>query len=296
MKTKSIHLLFCTILYCLSTKAAVNTFTLFPCTPLPTVTPVNNPNLPPHGCYSYSATLNGVAMPSSHFQWNFDDGTSVIGNGIYHCYTPSVAITAHNYTVTYIGPILCGPNPTQYIDTHTVNATGNLCVGSPLTIVPMQQPNSYGIFNVIPGIYTHLIDFGDGSVPTATNFAHTYTACGSYIVTLQLDLIQSPSLPSCYQFGAVNIPCSFVTALPESKKDEAVKFYPNPCQHEINIEFSDDITALQILDITGRELVSIKEIQNHKASVETRNWPKGVYFLKCTSGKRLVIVKKIIKE
>ncbi len=302
MKTKIIFLLIALSIFKLTTKAlnGTGTFTFAPpCTPVTTVTPIANT----YGCYSFNEIniSTNLSVLNSQILWSFDDGSTANGFTVFHCYSPSTVTVVHSYTVAYTGPFLCSGLPNFYVGTVSVAPPpSTLCVGQTMSITPI-GPLSYSIdpsFLPIIQIYTYLLDFGDGGLPNPpATFTHTYATCGNYIVTLQKDLINSPSLPSCYNYGAVNILCATTTGINEKESDNLIHaLYPNPCNNQLTFELGETPKQLKIYDVLGKEMGSAYQSTDTKLQVDVSSLPKGMYFVKLQFGSNKEIVKRFIKD
>ena len=72
--------------------------------------------------------------------------------------------------------------------------------------------------------------------------------------------------------------------------------YPNPSNTELNIRIDKQEARsiqLRMIDVGGREVLNVNVgHQNH--SIETINFPEGLYFIQVTIDNKLSIPKKII--
>jgi len=79
------------------------------------------------------------------------------------------------------------------------------------------------------------------------------------------------------------------TDIEKTNNSEKVKIYPNPTTGLINID-GDNIKQIDILNIEGKHIYSTNE-----QIIDISKQPKGIYFVKVTTG-RAVIIRKIILE
>jgi hypothetical protein len=300
MKTKIIFLVIALAALHLTTKAlkTIGTSTFAPtCIPIVSVAPIANT----YGCYSHTVTNNNISTLSSEFLWNFDDGSTANGFTVFHCYSPSTVTVVHTYTVTYTGPFQCSGLPNYYVGTVSVAPPpSTLCVGQTMTATAI-GPLSYSInTSLLPitQIYTYLLDFGDGSLPSPpSTFTHTYGACGNYIVTLQRILISVPSLPDCYNYGAVNSLCATTTGINESYLDNLIsEFYPNPCTTQLKADLIETPNYLRVYDVVGREVPLQYQISDTKLQMDVSNLPKGMYLIKLRFSNNKEVVKRYVQH
>lgn len=129
--------------------------------------------LPP-ATATFTTNINGTAPYI--YSWDFGDFTTGTGNNPSHVYAAT-----GNYAVTLIVTDANGCKDTvvktAFINIGATQASftppGSACVGSPFTFT-----------NTSIGATTYGWDFGDGGISTATNPTYTYTAAGTYTVTL----------------------------------------------------------------------------------------------------------------
>lgn len=77
-------------------------------------------------------------------------------------------------------------------------------------------------------------------------------------------------------------------------EEETIRVFPNPSKGNVNIEVSDynDIRQMVLFDLSGREIRSIREINQKEYSFS--NLSKGVYLLKVYKNKKSVIRKLVV--
>jgi hypothetical protein len=76
--------------------------------------------------------------------------------------------------------------------------------------------------------------------------------------------------------------------------NDAVIVYPNPANDLLNIEVvaSDENTSIQLLDVTGKILIS-QSLQQSK-TLNTANLNNGIYFIQLTQKDKIISVKKVV--
>jgi len=150
--------------------------------------PVADPNGPYTGTVSVAVTFDGTASNDpdgtiSSYSWDFGDGNTATGATPVHTY-----IASGNYTVTLVVTDDAGDS-----DSATTSAT--IGTGNQPPIADANEPYSgtVGVAVVFDGsasndpdgtITAYSWDFGDGTTGAGTNSTHTYTAAGTYNVTL----------------------------------------------------------------------------------------------------------------
>jgi hypothetical protein len=75
-------------------------------------------------------------------------------------------------------------------------------------------------------------------------------------------------------------------------RDNDFTIYPNPVNNELYISGIEYVSSIQILDITGKNILE-KSVQNNK--VDLSHLTSGVYFIKIQNG-NFTEIKKIIKK
>ena len=128
------------------------------------------------GTINFSSTAYFPPPATNSILWDFGDGD-----------TSSVTNPSHTYTASGIYTVMLIASNSCTTDTITQNIS--VCL-SPQAAFTWTATNSAVInftsssFFPPPAINTILWDFGDGDTSSVTNPTHTYTASGSYTVTL----------------------------------------------------------------------------------------------------------------
>jgi PKD repeat protein len=152
-----------------------------------TVNPCVNPTAgfvgsPTSGDYPLNVTFTNQSTGATSYNWNFGDGGTSTATNPGHTYT-----AAGTYTVTLTATNACGAD--QMVRTNYITVTTPPCdppvaafVGSPTS---GDYPLSVSFTDQSPNTPTSWSwTFGDGGTSTAQNPGHTYTAAGTYTVTL----------------------------------------------------------------------------------------------------------------
>lgn len=94
-----------------------------------------------------------------------------------------------------------------------------------------------------------------------------------------------------------DIPMVCLTGLEEIESGVQMFVYPNPTEGNLSVALSDDtqITSVRVLDINGREIVSVNGENKSIVNFDIFDFDAGVYFVEVTTenGKQ---TRKIIKE
>ncbi len=134
-----------------------------------------------NACNGVPIQFTDTSNFATSWQWNFGDGNSSTQQNPLHTYTANGTYTV-TLTVTY-GPCTDTETQTNYITVtdpvaFTFSADDTLACTAPHTV------NFTSNVSGVAGGY--LWDFGDGTTSTSANPSHTYTANGTYTVTLSV--------------------------------------------------------------------------------------------------------------
>jgi hypothetical protein len=142
---------------------------------------------------------------------------------------------------------------------------------------------------------TNLWDFGDNTISTITNPAHTYIANGSYSVKL----IVSDSCGTDSATRTIIIAGLDINELAYNNPN--IKIYPNPFSSEAIIQINfDNIpsgTTFKMFDIFCKEVKSIKiEDRIKLLKLEREDLQSGIYFYKLQSPNQIRATGKVVLE
>lgn len=96
---------------------------------------------------------------------------------------------------------------------------------------------------------------------------------------------------NCYSSPGWNYDPNSICILTSTEKEiieQKVKIYPNPSSNLLNIETNFNFSAIEIIDITGKIRATINENQKE---VNIENLSAGLYFLRLTNDKNIVLEK-----
>ena len=119
----------------------------------------------------------------------------------------------------------------------------------------------------------------------ATSQSYIPTVSGNYAVEITSGTCTE--LSNCIQFDTLGLD-SFLAS--------EVKVFPNPVSTDLYIEIANNTNtiALDLFDVSGK-IVLQKAVSNESISLNMKNLPQGVYFLKISSSKKTGTYK-IVKE
>ena len=79
--------------------------------------------------------------------------------------------------------------------------------------------------------------------------------------------------------------------LNESFIENKPTFYPNPTTSQIN--FSEEISELEVYDVTGKK---VKSFENANTTFNVEDLEKGIYFLKGKTSEQNIFTEKLVKQ
>lgn len=116
-------------------------------------------------------------------------------------------------------------------------------------------------------------------------------------------VLMLPQNPLSYSENSISVADSFYcftsTSVTENiDETESFSIYPNPFTNELNIKIKDDSLlsfSIDILDVTGRQIVSTEIIHQNQTTLNLKSLSNGIYFIRCNL-KEMNMVKPIIKN
>ncbi|MFH1321136.1 MAG: PKD domain-containing protein [Bacteroidota bacterium] len=249
--------------------------------------------------YSFIDECQGIveftdysAFFPTNWIWDFGDGNSVSGN--------AQVINTYQYAGTY------------YITLIATNAYGSDTIIKSLTIDSIHADFITGAYTVIVGdsisfdnisfgANSWLWDFGDDSTITVMDPVHIYDSIG--IFTVWLYAVNTSSGCSDSINKLIEVLDSSVN-IKEYESIEMVNIIPIPSSGIIYINYylsKDRDIDVSIYNLIGEEIFREKYIveSKHTSSIQQiidlTSKPKGMYFIKINTGKK-VFVRKIILE
>ena len=202
----------------------------------------------------------------------------------------TIPYTGTNATTVYVQSAT--PSTTVYTATATVAATGCFTANTVSvtvsalpdttitrvddTLTAAETGATYQWYTCTAGpVYT--------IIPGATSQSYTATAIGSYAVDVTLNGCTSRST------------CFDVTTLGTSSFDmNALTVYPNPVVDILSIRYNEEITAINVYDLSGR---LVKQITPNQTEVEVNmsELAAAMYIVKVNAGGNQTEIKVIKK-
>jgi PKD repeat protein len=147
--------------------------------------------------------------------------------------------------------------------------------------------NTVNLTNTSANATTYSWNFGDATSSTATSPAHTYTANGTYTITL----IGSNSCNS----DTAKIVVSIISAgINEIVFDRNVSLYPNPGNGKIIIESAYQNRSFDAVIYNSEGKQVFKTELKHIGEFDLSDQPAGVYFLQLKDQENNILTKKFV--
>jgi len=242
--------------------------------------------------YSYAPQAK-VGKKESRFLNPGDNVTiSVSVSGKHNTYqwyknsTPVRGATATSYSIRNF--VAANDTGAYYCEIKNTVATALTLTSEPIHVSEKTYHNltfdvSDGT-NVLKGATVSLTGYGNqatstigvaifSNVASENNLVYTVTDTGYNSITDSINVAHTDI--------TINITLSVT---PAKKPTAHLKIYPNPSNGLIKIESNFELNGkLEILNITGKIVYSAK-IKSEKKTIDLRNLPKGMYFIKVNSG------------
>ena len=200
-----------------------------------------------------------------------------------------------NTTVTYtwMPGLLTGSSitvapgtSTDYIVTGVTNfgCSSDISVDTSVVIVnQLTHANfSYSILNLMAAFTnssmnatSYLWNFGNGDTSILSSPNYSYTAIGTYPITLiATGLCNSDTISDTLHIitdGLINL------------AEKEVQVFPNPSRDFIKVEYSNKVKLIEVLDVLGNVLISKSVSNSYSQIIDIRNLSAGNYFLRIIS-------------
>lgn len=150
--------------------------------------------------------------------------------------------------------------------------------------------NSVTLTNTSAGATTYAWAFGDGGTSTTTNTAHTYTANGTYTISLI-------GYNSCNSDTAKIVVTITSVGINELVLMNEVNIYPNPSSGTFVINTGPRKTVYEIVifNVEGKQVYKIQEI-HESLEINLSDQKKGMYFVRMRDINGSIKTKKIVLE
>jgi hypothetical protein len=205
---------------------------------------------------------NGGNSPS--FQW-YKNGVLIPGA------TDSVFSATNFVQFDQYSCLLISSNTCALQD--SVFSLFTMLSGSGLNLSTSVNANNVIVASAIPGVNFQWYNCAAGftAIPGATGASYTATVNGSYAVVVDDGFCADTSI--CHVINTVG-------ELELNASENNIKINPNPFENKLEIKIAQLKTdaLIQITDITGR-VVYKSVLKANNISINTSEWPKGLYFL-----------------
>jgi len=153
--------------------------------------------------------------------------------------------------------------------------------------------NMVTFINTTSNAYSYEWDFGDGNHSVEASPTNTFTANGSYIVTLT-------ATNSCGNASYIDTVDIYSVGINENSSFQHLNINPNPATESIEVSWkstSENISVIEISDTYGQQLLN-KSIAVRKGAnsetIDLSGFAQGVYLVKLISGKQKSVVKLVV--
>ena len=179
-----------------------------------------------------------------------------------------------------------------------VDITGNAPVASftqSATVVDLSSSGTVNFTdNSSPAASTWAWDFGDGGTSTQQNPSHTYTAIGTYTVTLVVDPLSSCPSTSTSTVEVIN------TVGVEPASNSFLEVYPNPTDGQVKVHLQreqDGEVHFSLFNALGAKVMeqSIEGGREMIVPLDLNDLSAGTYFLHVRQGEE-VMVRQIARN
>ena len=134
-------------------------------------------------------------------------------------------------------------------------------------------------------------------IPGATALSYTATTKGSYRVRQTGNGCSKLSPPASVKVNSCRLAADGITELNE---DVSVTIIPNPIVNISEIVVDGDITIsnaqLEVYDLIGNKVISIKNIQTNRLSFEKGNLRPGIYMMNFVNGDGVSVSKRFVVQ
>jgi hypothetical protein len=228
-------------------------------------------------CPGSSLTLN-AGNPGMTYQW--DNGTTG---------QTRTVNTAGTYSVKVTNQFGC--NNTDLISLIIKDLPlGNISAihGNPATYT----------FKVLEPQYTvgYLWNFGDGTPEVSSMMTqHTYATNGIYNVKL---VLVGDCDSNATKFRTVDVFDAGTTSIDNVEGAQDVVLYPNPARKSVTISNKSALQfrTIEVFNILGQKMISVKGITASSISLETDNLATGMYSLRIETDKGFIVRKFEVRK
>lgn len=227
---------------------------------------------------------------------------SISGGTLVQCAGVPVNLSASgasSYTWS-TGPNTASTNVVPLANTtYTVFGSGVTgCIGSAIRTVSV---NPLPIVNVSPTTQTMCV-MNAATITVSGAVSYTWNPSNSHASTFTLSptvtniySVSCTGTNNCVATATAQVIVSQCVGLDENSIADEVIIFPNPTQGIVTVLCSNPVNrTLEIIDVTGR-VVKADNFGTSKYSVDIKELPQGVYYLKLISGNSIE-TKKLIRN
>ena len=216
-----------------------------------------------------------------------EEGTATLnvsgGSSFYTVQWSNGVIEQESNQTTYTNSMPAGNYTVGVHDSNMCFAVQQFTISEPNPINVSTTTNDFTISATATGTtYQWINCTTNQAIASATSQSFTATTNGDYAVIITQNGCSDTS--ACTTFSTIGI-------------EELVNYfniYPNPATSILTIESNEAIELLEILDLSGKTLVSQAKISNlHKLNIEALN--RGIYMIRFTSNNQ-VVTKQFVKK
>ena len=220
-------------------------------------------------------TDGSTVSSGANYLWDFGDGNTSTQTDPTHVYAAS-----GTYTVCLTTMDMCGADST--CQTVVVNDCTNPIADFTIT----DNDPSYDFTNssTTTGTTTYSWNMGDGGTYSTMDASHTYTANGTYTVTLLVT-------DSCGVDSTVMTVVVSTVSLTVLSMEDA-ELFPNPTKGEFTIKTTTAMEALEILDMSGK-LVKRLAAEGTEAKVDVQDLADGSYMVRVRQSNGIMLQSRL---
>lgn len=178
----------------------------------------------------------------------------------------------------------------RYIADITNQVVAEFSIPNP--IIYGEQGVTVNIDNTSVGATGLEWDFGDGNTfeGEITNHAYAFEDLAP-LADITVTLIATNGV--CSNTSSVTVDLVFTNV--EELEAAAFVFYPNPADAFVRVESQESMNTIEVLDMTGRLVLSQRNINATSVELNTQALSAGLYSIRVLSGSRLSTSSIIIK-
>lgn len=234
-------------------------------------------------CVNQSVVFTSTSTAANSWLWNFGEGAN-----------PATASTEGPHTVSYSSSgqktvSLTINGSVQTTKTNFVSILPNASAGFSFVI----NGNTASFANSSQNAQTYIWDFGDGTTSTETNPMHSYTANGTYNVSLTA---QSQTCDD----NVIVQPITITAVGVDEHLEDTFEVSPNPATDDFSIKLLENFDAgtMRIIDAAGKICYQIKLSGLNAGDVyqvKSGKLSPGNYIVELHSASRKVQRKLLVK-